>query len=224
MILDCALIGRADKAFTAAWQCFGLEAKAAWLLEDSRSPRAARKAYYRPMPEPILVSFWAEFADWRLTTARALDLASLLTGQRQSYRTKPIYGTDEHQRRFYFARSSGAEGLSIFFAAAGHDAPLEAALTNLFLSIIFAHPFTDGNGRFARASLIGLLAHRGLIATPCLPLNSVFDARAPTIAAAVRAAVQHGQKHLLQAMLVSAIDAAAELAVKAQFPLAAVKD
>ena len=215
-MLDRALIAQANAAFSDPWRCFGLEAKAAWLLENALGKNAPRKSFYRIAPEPILWSFWPELSDLRLSQSRALELTSLLTGQRQSYRTKPIFGSDEQGRRFYFARHASPADLEAHLLAARCEQRLDIALTNLFLAVIHSHPFTDGNGRLARALLLGLLAHSRLIDSPCLPLNSLFHARAAPLGRAFRAAVTQGQRDLLQASLCAAIDEAAKLACVTQ--------
>lgn len=215
-MLDHALIRKANSCLSDGWHCFGLEAKAAWLLQERLGANVPRKPFYRIAPEPILWSFWSELADLRLTAARALELASLLTGQRQSYRTKPIFGLDEHHRRFYFARRSAPNALEGYLEMARDTQPLEVALEALFRNIVFAHPFTDGNGRVARALIVGLLARHGLITLPCLPLNSVFETRKSPIASAFRTAIERGAQHLLQALLCAAVNEAAALACRAQ--------
>lgn len=222
-MLDHALIRKANSCFSDGWHCFGLEAKAAWLLREKLGDAAPRKAFYRIAPEPILWSFWPELADLRLTSPRALELAGLLTGQRQSYRTKPIFGLDEHRRRFYFARRSAPNALEGYLEIACDAQPLEVALEALFRNIVFAHPFTDGNGRFARTLLVGLLARHGLITLPCLPLNSVFEARKSAIASAFRTATEPGKQHLLQTLLCAAVNEAAALACQAQSAEAAAR-
>lgn len=215
-MLDHALIAKANSRFSDGWHCFGLEAKAAWLLQERLDAAVPRKPFYRIAPEPILWSFWPELSDLRLTSNRALELASLLTGHRQAYRTKSVFGTDEHGRRFYFAPHFAQTELEVYLQAARHEQSLEGALETLFRSIIFAHPFLDGNGRFARALLTGLLSHHGLITYPCLPLNSVFEARRPGIAAALRAAVKANKRHLLQGLVCAAINEAALLTIEVQ--------
>ena len=212
MPLDQDILLQVNAAYAEPWHCFGLETKAAYILSKEAADTAPFKAYYRPPSEPILWSFWPELNQLSMKPERALELASLLTGKKQSFRTKPIFGFDEHGRKFRFAPPPGRACLDDM----PHDREvkqcLEAELADIFLHVIYAHPFTDGNGRFARALLIGLLARCGLITSPCLPLSSVFHSQLKEIGAAVRFAARTGNTMFLQARLSEAINRAAQIA------------
>lgn len=215
MPLDYTLLLQADAAYVEPWCCFGLETKATYILSKDAGEAAAFKSYYRPPSEPILWSFWPELSHLPMQPERALEMVSLLTGKKQSFRTKPIFGFDEHGRKFRFAPPPGRAWLEDM----PHDREViqspEAALTDIFLNAIYAHPFTDGNGRFARALLLGFLAQCGLLTSPCLPLSSVFHSRSKEIGAAVRLAVTSGKTMILQATLCGAVNRAAQISTYA---------
>lgn len=167
---------------------FGLELKVAYALEAAgHGGERLRRVYYRPAQEPIIVSWWAALQRVPLDPEDMLALAAVLAGRPVGWRTGEM------------ASRGGAEGADLFYeaparsrawlaeiaqadAAAGD--PVRQALYR-FARIILAHPFSDANGRFARAALQAGLARGGLIAAPCLAPAPVFSLRAADIRAAL---------------------------------------
>jgi hypothetical protein len=176
---------------------FGLELKVAWLLESTGGPEGGerlRRPYYRLAQEPIVASYWPALQQAPMAPAAMLALASMLNGSEVEHRAGEMASTrgdgDDHllyetiaQSRSWLADIARVDGLP--------GDPLNKALYR-FARIVMAHPFTDANGRVARAALQGGLARHGLIAAPCLALAPSFYARAGDIRLALRQLSEEG--------------------------------
>jgi hypothetical protein len=178
--IDIASLRNLGTRYHAPSSTFGLELRVTYALEAAgHGGDRLRRPYYRPAQEPFVWSWWSELQQVPLDPEAMLGLASLLNGKAVAYREKEMFS----------AGAPGAPGLryetperarlwltdiAAVDAAAGD--PVKQALYR-FARIIIAHPFTDANGRFARAARQAGLARGGLIATPCLALAPVFYLR-----------------------------------------------
>jgi hypothetical protein len=176
--------------FTAPETTFGLELKVAYLMEAEGVTAPAerlRRPFYRLAQEPIIWSWWDALQRVPLDAQTMLNLASILNGGSVAYRHKEIYAAGEPGRPglIYETPERATNWIADIAAAdeAGGD-PVKAAFYR-YARIVFAHPFTDANGRIARAALQGGLARAGLIATPCLALAPVFHLHEESIREAI---------------------------------------
>lgn len=122
-----------------------------------------------------------------MAPAHMLALASMLNGTPVGYRVREMMslGGRGNQNLYYETPESSRTWLAdIAEVDAGAGDPVRKSLYR-FARIIIAHPFTDANGRFARAALQAGLARGGLIATPCLALAPIFYVHARDLRSAL---------------------------------------
>lgn len=169
---------------------FGLELKVAFLMETERAAaldERLRRVFYRLAQEPIIWSWWQALQQVPLSPDAMLNLASILNGATVTYRYKEMHSAGEPGRPGlrYEAQGRARSWLADIAAAdeAGGD-PIKTALYR-YARIVIAHPFTDANGRMARAALQGGLARADLIATPCLALAPAFYLHAANVRDAI---------------------------------------
>lgn len=181
--------------FTDEIDCFGLDQKVLLIAERGGRHAPVSKAYYRPVQEPILVSKWERLTALGFNTEQAVEVASLLVGSRQQIRSKMMIGQAPDGSTFVFAKCPSPNWTEqVLSAATSADGAIKLA-GKLFQMVIYEHPFTDGNGRFARAMIYSALARFGLITNPCLGLNGVFELHREAMAFAFRQS--HAQGSLL---------------------------
>lgn len=187
--LDVSALSGLGQRYADVAQAFGLELKVAFLMdslglgcgEDFR----LRRPFFRLAQEPILLSWWGALQKAPLDPDEALAAASMMNGAAVAYRAGEIlsFGTPggllyEHPDR--------AKAWVADLAAADRSGgdPIKQALYR-FARIVMAHPFTDANGRFARAAVQASLARSGLIPAPNLALAPVFYLRSADIREAI---------------------------------------
>lgn len=169
--------GKAQRSFMAT---FGLELKAANLiaLDGHECHREILQRFLsRPAFEPILLHMWKGLTTGRAEPEFLAKLASGFAGKSVglavgNMRTRPsptgkytVYAPPEHRLRLTSALEENA--------ALEHSSPLARAIIAFALTVI-CHPLTDGNGRVARAILLGSLARDRIINAPIVPLGPAF--------------------------------------------------
>lgn len=176
---------------------FGMELRAAFLLEMEAAARLEitegappyRQFFLRPAMEPILYSYLGPLRKQPLDPAVLDGLMACLHGRpierrEISSRIKPnangniVQFPDPDYARDYHLRLD-------------RRLPLISGAINragfVFAEIVLSHPYSDGNGRLARAmTLIGLGGGEDA-ALSFIPLGPTFYARAPEIAGALQA-------------------------------------
>jgi len=167
--------------------CFGLEAKVAYLLQENSSKGdecvTIRKVFYRLAQEPIIYSYWNHLRQSPLAVSDMLSLASMLNGAAVTCRLNEMtsfLGADDGHLLYETVDQCKSWSRDIADLDDLPGDPIKKALYR-FARIIMAHPFTDANGRFARAALQGGLGRYGRIATPCLALAPTFYWKAAEI-------------------------------------------
>src|SRR4051812_23200339 len=178
--IDADAIRAAAAAYADPCSTFGLELRVAYRIE-ARGAGAAdterlRQPFFRLAQEPIIWSWWDKLKRAPLDPGEMLALASMLKGGEVRYREREMFahGGGRAGNRYYETPARARSWIADIAAAdrAGGD-PVKKALYR-FARIVCAHPFSDGNGRFARAALQAGLARDGVIAAPCLALAPVF--------------------------------------------------
>lgn len=196
--VDAAAIRAAAARYAEPSSCFGLELKIAYLIESlglgSTEQDRLRRPFFRLAQEPIIWSWWDALQRVPLDPAGMLALASMLNGKPVAYRRREMFshggGVGPH---LHYETPGQARSWIDDIAAADRTEgdPVRKALYR-FARTVFAHPFTDANGRFARAALQAGMAREGVIATPCLALAPVFHVHPTAMRAATARLSQTG--------------------------------
>ena len=190
--IDAAAIRRAAAAYAEPASTFGLELKLAYAMEacglggDEETRR--RRPFFRLAQEPIIWSWWDALQRVPLDRAEMLACASMLNGQPVAYREREMFahGGGVEPPLYYETPDAARSWIGDIAAVDGAEGdPVKKALYR-FVRTVIAHPFTDANGRFARAALQAGLARAGVIASPCLALAPLFYLRAVDVRAALR--------------------------------------
>lgn len=180
----------------------GLELRAALLLlqGDGRFGRAdnefwkgkCRSLFLRPAVEPIAHTYWTRLRTLNIDEATALKAASAMAGQPLVYRTGPAVGRSlKGDVRFAPLEQRGRWLENI--ATAARSPELRSALpAYCFAQTIMAHPFSDGNGRFARVMVHAALAQCSDLAGPAIALAPAFYRRAEALGSALTGLSEHG--------------------------------
>lgn len=194
-----------DRTISHPYLTFGLDLRVFALAEEEFGPSRTRKLFYRPALEPILVSFWSEITSLDFEGTRALEIASLLSGKRQSIRSCPIEGRAPDGSTFRFSDTPAADWLQkIKKIESTMNCPVEAAAFRYY-STIWEHPFLDGNGRFARTLLIGALSKWGIITQPSLGLSGAMEYMSNEITFSFRKSHEAGELSDLSSSICRAI-------------------
>jgi Fic/DOC family len=169
---------------------FGLELKVAHAIEArglSTGGDRIRRPFFRLAQEPIIWSWWDALQRVPLDPAEMVALARMLAGKEVRYRECEMFAHGGgSEAPIYYEPADGARGWIADIAAVdgGKGDPVRQALYR-FARIVCAHPFSDGNGRFARAALQGGLGRAGVIPAPCLALAPVCHLNSGAIRAAL---------------------------------------
>lgn len=161
---------------------FGLELQTAYLALRSTNtlPPAdndywgdkARNLFRRPAVEPAMTSLWKRTEALILTPSEALRAASLLTGYPLQYRTTPAMGESRHGNVYFEPLKVARDWPKLL---EGHIEPgMPGSPVYLFAKTIMSHPFTDGNGRFARLLFASALARQLNLTLPCIAFAPSF--------------------------------------------------
>jgi len=196
--VDADAIRRVAAHFAEPASSFGLELKVAHAIEArglACDEDRLRRPFFRLAQEPIVWSWWDALQRLPLDRAEMLMCASMLNGAPVGWRQGGMFshggGLAPH---VYYETPAQARSWIEDIASCDRapSDPVKKALYR-FARIVFAHPFTDANGRFARAALQAGLARQGVIATPCLALAPVFHLQTPAIRTALRALGRSGR-------------------------------
>jgi Fic/DOC family len=164
-----------QSCFADAFSVIGLEQKMQLIIDETHMSEDGRPVFLRPPTEPLIMSTWATNTAFERFND-ATRMAALLLCKPIENSSKPMQGIDFENNRVEF--ESLAERKSwvddIRQIDAGDRPPLEKAAYR-FMRTIAAHPFRDGNGRFARALIYGPFAKADILKLPVLGLNAVFD-------------------------------------------------
>jgi hypothetical protein len=146
-----------------------------------------RRLFLRPAVEPILASYRTILTSDAMSVEDAVDLASALSGRPVDFRAGRMSG-EANGRLALFERSIDRRADLAQLCSADLTGIGDAAPFYLFAKIIALHPFTDGNGRFARAMAAGAFARRTGTIRLLMPLAPAFYLAAPEIAMGLEAA------------------------------------
>lgn len=116
-----------------------------------------RTLLMRPAIEPIACSYWTCLKSFQLDRAVALKMASALAGKSLCYRTSEAIGRSIDGDVVFEPIERAGGWLDRLHIARQSPSLVNSMPMFTFATIIMAHPFSDGNGRFGR-----LLTHAAL--------------------------------------------------------------
>lgn len=172
--------------------------------------RKCRALCLRPAVEPLLLAHWSKLRNFEMSEEQVANLCSLLHGSKQQARTRHSYGLWDNVR--FEAPELARRWWEDIQAAANEPelAPLLPAYA--FARTIIAHPYTDGNGRLARALVHASLARTAAYAAPFLPLAPAFYMHGAKLAGALRELSASGNWEQFAAVFRIALNQAVTLA------------
>lgn len=175
----------------------GLELQVALALLDSAPEQAGadnlfwaakcQALFLRPAIEPIACAYWQRLDGLGIDEAAALNLASTLAGRRLVYRKGVATGHSPEGDVRFEPLDVATRWLAKIAAAASRPDLLPALPMFAFAQAIMAHPFSDGNGRFARLLVHVALARCTGLRRPEIALAPAFYRRAGAMGRALTA-------------------------------------
>ncbi|TPG52238.1 Fic family protein [Sphingomonas glacialis] len=177
-----AAIGPLSLAYSRQPSSFGLELRTAYyalLRETDLSPsdndfwaNKCRTLFARPAVEPIVTSFWKRPGNLALDRESALHLATLLAGQSVGYRKVRAVGRSWRGDVHFEPLAIATGWQAVISEEIRHERRGQPIY--VFARTIMAHPFTDGNGRFARVLFASILAREFGLPLPCIAFAPSF--------------------------------------------------
>lgn len=150
-------------------------------------PAKCQKLLVRPALEPIACAYWPRLATFDFDENFALLIASTLACRRLVYRTSPATGLGRLGDVAFEPIEVASQWLAKLKRCA-EVAELRTALPAFaFAQVIMAHPFSDGNGRFARLTVHAGLARASGLALPAMALAPAFYRRGEALGRALTA-------------------------------------
>lgn len=165
----------------------------------------------RPAIEPIACAYWQRFKSFDIDENTALIIASTLAGRRLVYRKGPATGRAAKSDVAFEPLDSAAQWLAKIRAAAARPELLAALPMFAFAQTIMAHPFSDGNGRFARLMVHAALARCAGLSRPEIALAPAFYRSADALGAALTALSESGEWRPFNALFLSILEDALAL-------------
>ena len=171
--------------FSQPHKTFGLDHRSQYLVEEESGEELSRKPFYRLSQEPLILSNWRRIATIDFTSETAAKFASLLCSKEVKVRDHPMWARGPTGHFVFFDDVAAAcTWLPDLERIRAMRLPPLAEAVVVYCRVVIAHPFTDGNGRFARAMFYGPLARAGVLSSPCLSLGTAFNLRREEIARA----------------------------------------
>jgi len=146
----------------------------------------------RAAVEPIACSYWTRFGAFEIDERTALIIASTLAGRRLVYRKCVATGRSMKGDVAFEPLDIASQWLPKIAAAMERPDLRPALPMYAFAQVIMAHPFSDGNGRFARLMVHAALARCAGLRGPEIALAPAFYRRAEGLGAAVTALSKSG--------------------------------
>jgi len=150
-------------------------------------PAKCQKLLVRPALEPIACAYWQRLAAFDFNDNLALVIASTLAGRRLVYRTTPSTGRGRRGSVAFEPIDMASQWLVKLRKAAAVAALRPALPAYAFAQVIMAHPFSDGNGRFARLMVQAGIARATGLALPAVALAPAFYRRGDALGRALTA-------------------------------------
>ena len=199
----------------------GLELRVAMtLLQDEEAavgadnifwPKKCRSLFLRPATEPIACSYWRRFAGCEIDEAAALNIASALAGRKLVYRKGPAVGKSPKGNVGFEPLEVASLWLSKICDAWTRDDLLPGLPIYAFAQTIMTHPFSDGNGRFARLMVNAALARCAGLEQPEIALAPSFYRRGEGLAVALHALSDDQEWSPLVSVFLSVLEEAVSL-------------
>lgn len=139
----------------------------------------------RPAAEPVICAYWQRLRPFDIDPPLSLIIASKLAGRRLVYRKGPATGRSTEGDVLFEPIGIAQEWLAKLAAAAARPELLTTLPIYAFAQTVMAHPFSDGNGRFARLMVHAALGRCARLGRPELALAPAFYRRADTLGRAM---------------------------------------
>jgi len=154
--------------------------------------RKCRAVLLRPAIEPIAYTYWHRLSSFEIDALSALRVASALAGSPLVYRKGSAIGKSANgDVHFPPLDDQGIWLARIRLAACDPD--LAYVLPALvFAQAVLTHPFSDGNGRFARLMVHIALGRCAGLDGPKIALAPAFYLRAESLGTALATVSDHG--------------------------------
>ncbi|QNQ10702.1 Fic family protein [Sphingomonas alpina] len=170
-----------------------MDQKVQYHLEVEKKLPPNRKVFNRRIQEPVLSGYWNSLKKFDFTPESSAFFVSLLCGKEVSLRTQGMRAFDDKNNKTIFEDYDPSQSWMnkiIDIRLKGYDPVTEGIIC--YTIVIFAHPFLDGNGRFARSVFYGALARHGILRSPCLGMGAGFTLHIARIAKAATQLSQSG--------------------------------
>lgn len=144
-----------------------------------------RKLLLRPAVEPLAISYWPRFSSFHFDKESALRLASAAAGRSIAYREKTMVGRSRTGDVEFESVDDSALWLAKLLIVSRSEKMDVLLPIFAFAQVIFAHPFSDANGRVARLMIHAALAAKFRLAAPVVAIAPTFYRRAETLKSAL---------------------------------------
>jgi len=148
--------------------------------------------FLRPALEPIACSYWARLTSFAFDEAAALHIAFALAGRPLVCRKGPATGRSAAGDVGFEPLPKARRWLADLRAAAADPALRLGLPAFAFARTLMAHPFSDGNGRFARLMAHAALARAAGLDRPLVALAPACYRRGRALGAALTALGESG--------------------------------
>jgi hypothetical protein len=199
----------------------GLELRVALMLMQEENGLAkadnafwkkkCRSIFLRPAIEPVALAYWARLSSFEIDDALALKAASAMAGQALVYRKGPATGRSSNGDVHFGPLESTSDWLKNIGKAARTAEMLTALPAYCFAQTIMTHPFSDGNGRFARLMVHAALGRCASVSGPRIALAPAFYRRGEALASALTTLSEYGDWSEFNQVFFSTLDEASTL-------------
>lgn len=199
----------------------GIELRAALMILQEQRPfpmadngfwkRKCQALFLRPAIEPIACTYWGRFLSFDLDETSALKIASAMAGRPLVYRKGPATGRSLNGDVHFEPLGDPGRWLRELIRAANTPSLIFGLPIYCFAQTIMTHPFSDGNGRFARLMVHGALARCAGLDGPRIALAPAFYRRAEALASALTVLSETGDWSELNEVFFAALGEALAL-------------
>jgi hypothetical protein len=173
--------------------------------------RKCQAVLLRPAVEPIAYSYWSKISSLCIDEITALKVASAMVGGPLVYRKGPGVGKSAKGDVQFPALDDRGDWLAKLASAAQAPALAAALPVFVYAQTIMTHPFSDGNGRFARLLVHAALARCAGFNGPKIALAPAFYRRAEAFGAALTRVSEQGDWSALHRVFFSTLSEALEM-------------
>lgn len=181
------------------------------IMQDDHSIDKLRRLLIRPAVEPTTISYWRTLQPNNLVEGNLVDFLEKLTGECILTRTNQSFGINPNGITVFETPADTNRWLQkLINISKREDLRLEIPLI-MYVQTIFSHPFSDSNGRLARALLQTSLGKFHRFTFPVIALAPAFYMRSESLGAACTDLSQTGDWASTYVALLDTLELAAFL-------------